>query len=106
MIGKKLEGDDGQDGRNEIRTFGNADYFISQVGDLFSAFSSHGNHFAFASLYLLDAIDVFFVDRVIWSDHDRRNVRSDQRNHAMLKLCARVAFSKFVGNLLQLQSSL
>ena len=54
----------------------------------------------FASLYLLDAIDVLFVDRVIRSDHDRRNIRSDERDDAVLQLGAWMAFSKFVADLL------
>src|ERR1700722_11164033 len=105
MIGKKLERNRGQDRRNEIGTFGDADHIIGKSRNLFSPGGGDGNHFAFASFDLLDAVDVLLVDRIIRSDHDRRYVRSDQRNDAVLEFGTGMTFSELVTDLLQLQSS-
>ena len=73
-----------QDRRNEIGTFRDADHVVGEAGDLFSAFGGDGDHTSLASFDLLEGIDVFFVDRVIWSNHNRRDIRSNERDNPVL----------------------
>src|ERR1700730_14354340 len=105
MIGKELERDRSEDRRNEIRTFRDTDHVVGEVRDLFSAFGGDGNHRPLTSFDLFDALNVLLIHRVIRRDHDRRDIRPDQRDDSMLKLGAWMTFRELVTDLFQLQST-
>ena len=53
-----------------------------------------GDDRAFARFDLLDVVQIFGKDRVVRRDENRRQIRSNQRDDAVLQFRARMAFAK------------
>src|SRR5580765_5051111 len=104
MIGKKLKGDNAENRNDGIR---NARDFDNVVGDSFELFcaiaTGEGDDRTFARLHLFDVVEVLGKNGVVWRDKNRRKIRPDQSDDAMLEFGARMTFGKKIGDLFHLK---
>ena len=65
--------------------------------------AGHRDDRSFARFDLLDVVQVFGKHGIIRRDENRGQIRPNQRDHAVLEFCARMAFGKKIGDFFHLQ---
>ena len=105
VVREELQRDDREDGGEVVRAIGDEDHVVADFCEGGVSFRSDGNDGAFARFDFLDVADVFFEDRISWSDEDRGGFLGDEGDDAVLEFGARIARSGNVTDLLELESA-
>ena len=103
VVGQKLQGDDGEQGLDDLGDIGNGQENVGKGSESLVALGADGDHRAIAGADLFDVGEGLGVQRAARSDEDGGSGRVDQRNRAMLHLGCGIALSVDVADLLEFQ---
>ena len=113
VVGEKLQGDDLQDGEEQLRGGGDVDGVFDELGDLAVALDGDGDDAARARGDLLNVAEGLLVledgggvGRVLGGDDDDGEGLVDEGVGAVLHLSGGVALGVDVGDLLELERAL